>query len=102
MGVRSYLTVGLLFGLTLPGVSAHGFLGGRGEEEAGQQSHTPLQKNHVSRPQRKRVREREDAARERERVGGVATDAAENRTVETQTDIEERRRLSVGDADPDS
>lgn len=61
----SYLTVGLLFGLTLPGVSAHGFLGGRGEEEAGQQGYTPLQKNHVSRPQREGgEREREDATRE--------------------------------------
>lgn len=29
-GIRSYLTVGLLFGLTLPGVSAHGFLRGGG------------------------------------------------------------------------
>lgn len=29
-GVWSYLTVGLLFGLTLPGVSAHGFLRGGG------------------------------------------------------------------------
>lgn len=28
-GMGSYLAVGLLFGLTLPGVSAHGFLGGR-------------------------------------------------------------------------
>lgn len=58
MGVRSYLTVGLLFGLTLPGVSAHGFLVGRGEEEeeAGQQGYTPSQKNHFSRPQRERER----------------------------------------------
>lgn len=31
----SYLTVGLLFGLTLPGVSAHGFLGGRGRRRRG-------------------------------------------------------------------
>ena len=30
MGFWSYLTVGLLFGLTLPGVSAHGFLRGGG------------------------------------------------------------------------
>lgn len=29
-GIWSYLTVGLLFGLTLPGVSAHGFLRGGG------------------------------------------------------------------------
>lgn len=29
-GIWSYLAVGLLFGLTLPGVSAHGFLGGGG------------------------------------------------------------------------
>lgn len=30
LGVWSYLTVGLLFGLTLPGISAHGFLRGGG------------------------------------------------------------------------
>lgn len=29
-GYQSYLAVGLLFGLTLPGISAHGFLGGGG------------------------------------------------------------------------
>lgn len=99
MGVRSYLTVGLLFGLTLPGVSAHGFLVGRGEEEeAGQQGYTPSQKNHFSRPQR----EREDGAKETRREEGGATDPAEDRTEETQTDKDERRRSSVGYADPDS
>jgi len=32
LGRKSYLTAGLLFGLTLPGVSAHGFLRGGGME----------------------------------------------------------------------
>lgn len=96
MGVRSYLTVGLLFGLTLPGVSAHGFLVGRGEEEeeAGQQGYTPSQKNHFSRPPRERERGRGEE--------GGATDPAEDRTEETQTDKDGRRRSSVGCADPDS
>lgn len=98
MGVRSYLTVGLLFGLTLPGVSAHGFLGGRGEGGGGA---TGLYSFTIKPCQPER--ERELTRRERdERNKEVAADAAEDRTVETQTDKEERIKKSVGDADPDS
>lgn len=44
---------------------------------------------------------RTDAPRD-ERVKEVATDAAEDSKVETQTDKVGRRGLSVGDADPDN
>lgn len=107
-GVRSYLTVGLLFGLTLPGVSAHGFLGGGGRRRGNRvillyrKTTSAVLRERGSEKVRDKERERERRGERDERVGGEATDAAEDRTVETQTDKEERRRLSLGDADPDS
>lgn len=94
MGVGSYLTVGLLFGLTLPGVSAHGFLVGRGEEEeeeAGQQGYTPSQKNHFSRPQRERERETTGRKRQEEKE--------EERQIQQRTGRRRRRQIKTKEGD---
>lgn len=60
--IWSYLTVGLLFGLTLPGVSAHGFL--RGGGWGGAKGYTPQnQKQGILRERRRRARAIEEDRR---------------------------------------
>lgn len=71
-GIWSYLTVGLLFGLTLPGVSAHGFLRGGGWGK-GLYSSKPYKASSEKDRQRRTERERERTDRkrtERERTSG--------------------------------
>lgn len=81
-GMGSYLAVGLLFGLTLPGVSAHGFLGGRGD---GAKGYTPSKKPYQPSSER--------------REGG-ATDAVREEDGDRSRQIkQEGGRSSVGDTD---
>lgn len=59
--IWSYLTVGLLFGLTLPGVSAHGFL--RGGGWGGAKGYTPQNQKQGILRERRRARAIEEDRR---------------------------------------
>lgn len=98
MGSWSYLAVGLLFGLTLPGVSAHGFLRGGGWGKGLYSS-----KNHTRHPQRERERERRGQKRpikvdrnKEERSETIQREDETERRRWKQTDKTDRDRSSVG------
>ena len=78
MGFWSYLAVGLLFGLTLPGVSAHGFLRGGGWGKGLYSS-----KPYKAERERERERERDDTETGRDR-GRQIKQTERDRVLETE------------------
>lgn len=83
-GIWPYLTVGLLFGLTLPGVSAHGFLRGGGWGKG-------LYSSKPNKASSKSERELE-TDRERRRTSG-RSDRTETVQIEKQTRKDRSRQI---------
>lgn len=109
-GIWSYLTVGLLFGLTFPGVSAHGFLRGGGwgkglysskPYKSFSETDTDRERWRMKRDWSKFDRKREDQSEQRQSRDDTERlrSKKDGERRRKRTDTIDRERLGVGDRD---